>query len=515
MAGASYKLLIDWQDNGFGDRPADDVTTRVLDGRTTVVARYGRDLARQFSPISGGTLNFELNNISRDYSPENTSSPLAGYVAPGRHVQFRAIVGTTTTVLYDGYLDDFDIKPGINDRSVPVSCMDALARLRGVTVTTSLYQGLRTGEAIGHLLDAVGWPAGARDIDLGATYMPYWWLDNTDAYQALMDLVWSEGAPALVTVDGQGRIAFRDRHHRLTRTASLTAQATWRSSAVEPMLSDPITYDHGWSEIANALSVDVPVRQPDANPSQVWSSPGLLTIVANTPLTIIATGSNPFTGAILPVAGTDYTLLSGVLSMSLSQTSGQSTTITITSVGGAVIQNLALRATAIQSTAVKVTVEDAPSIAKYGRKSIDGSQLPVWANTYDAAAILTLIIAKRAERLPTLQVTMRGAAGTIRLAECLNRDLSDRVRVTESLTGLDSDCYIEQIQHAVDQGGTQHVTTFGVEKIPPVVTNPFTFDLAGAGFDQGVFMGGGIDNPATMFRFDTAGVGFDQGVFSN
>jgi hypothetical protein len=59
------------------------------------------------------------------------------------------------------------------------------------------------------------------------------------------------------------------------------------------------------------------------------------------------------------------------------------------------------------------------------------------------------------------------------------------------------------------------VTSFGVEKIPPVVTNPFTFDLAGAGFDQGQFVGGGIDNPATMFRLDTAGQGFDQGVFSS
>jgi len=514
VSRATYRLLIDWRDNGFGE-PADDITARTLDARTTVVARYGRDQSRQFSPISGGTLNFEINNISRDYSPENAASPLAGYIAPGRHVQLRATVGTTTTVLYDGYLDTFDIKPGINDRSIPTSCMDALARLRGVTVTTSLYQGLRTGEAIGHLLDAVGWPAGARDLDAGVTYMPYWWLDNVDAFQALMDLVWSDGAPALVTVDSQGRIVFRDRHHRLTRAASLTAQATWRSSTVEPVLSDPITYDHGWAEIVNSVSIDVPVRQPDAAPSQVWSSPGLLTIVAGIPLTVTATSSNPFTGAIVPVSGTDFTVLSGSLSVTLSQTSGQSTTITLNAAGGAVIQNLALRATAIQSVNTKVVVEDANSIAKYGRKSPGGSQLPAWANIYDAFAIATLIVAKRAERLPTLQVTMRGAGNALRLAECLSRNLSDRVHVTESLTGLDADCFIEQIQHAVGQGGTEHVTTFGVEKIPPIVTNPFTFDTSGQGFDQGLFMGGGIDNPATMFRFDTAGVGFDQGFFAN
>jgi hypothetical protein len=138
----------------------------------------------------------------------------------------------------------------------------------------------------------------------------------------------------------------------------------------------------------------------------------------------------------------------------------------------------------------------------------------VWANLFDAQAILQLIVAKRGERLPSLQVTMRGAGSTARLAECITRNLSDRIHLTESLTGLDADCFIEQIQHSITQGGIEHVTTFGVEKIPPVVATPFTFDLAGAGFDQGLFAGGALENPATMFRLDTAGQGFDQGLFS-
>ena len=47
------------------------------------------------------------------------------------------------------------------------------------------------------------------------------------------------------------------------------------------------------------------------------------------------------------------------------------------------------------------------------------------------------------------------------------------------------------------------------------LSNPFTFNVAGKGFDQGLFQGGGIDDPSTMFRFDTAGHGFGQGVFVN
>lgn len=513
---ATYQILVDWLANGFGGAgTADDVTARTLDQRTPLAVQYGRDQARQLSPTSPGQFNFELNNISKDYSPENTSSPIAGFVAPGRHVQLQATYGAVAVTLFDGYLDDFDLKPGINDRSVPTTCNDALGRLKGVSVTTPLYRGLRTGDAIGYLLDAVGWPAAARDLDSGASYLPFWWLDNSDAFDSLMQLADSEGPAALVTVDSQGRIVFRDRHHRLTRAASLTAQATWRSSGAEPVLSDPLTYNHGWKEIINSVSVDVPMRSIDSDLSAVWSSPGLLTVVPGTPLTITATASNPFLGAIVPVQDTDYLLVSGSVSMALSQDSGQSTTLTVTSAGGAVIQDLQLRAYAINSTSVKVTVEDAQSIAKYGRKSYDNGRLPVWANQYDAFAIASLIIAKRAERLPTLQVTMRGAGGAARLMECLTRNLSDRVHVIESLTGLDADCFVEQIQHQIGQGGPEHVTTFGLEKIPPVVTNAFTFDVAGKGFDQGAFAGGGLDVPATMFRFDTAGQGFDQGLFAN
>ncbi|HEX2551626.1 MAG TPA: hypothetical protein VHK64_08535 [Nocardioidaceae bacterium] len=511
---ATYRLFVDWKGNGSFVDAGDEVTARVLDQRSPLSVQYGRDQVRQLSPTAPGQLNFLLNNISRDYSPENTSSPLAGYVTSGRHVQLVAYNGASNTVLFDGYIDDFTIQPGINDRSVPVSCLDTLGRFKGVQITTPLYQGLRTGDAVNLVLDAVGWPAAARDIDAGATYMPFWWLDNTDAFDALTNLCDSEGPPALVTIDAAGNVVFRDRHHRLTRAASLTSQATWRSSGTEPCISDPLTYNHGWKEIINTVSMDVPIRQIDTDPTVVWSAGGVVSVDPGGTVSVSAGASSPFINAVTPVAGTDFNLVSGAVTVGLSQTSGQSTMITLTSVGGAVVQNLQLRAQAIQAPTVTVTVTDAQSVAKYGPKSLDQSRLPMWANQYDALAVLSLIIGKRAERLPTLQVTMRGAGNAARLTECLTRDLSDRIHLTESLTGLDSDCFIEQIAHAVGQGGTEHVTTFGVEKAQPIPTNVFTFDTSGQGFDQGVFGGGSLDNPATMFRFDTAGQGFDQGMFA-
>ncbi len=512
---ATYRMLVDWLDNGFGDTPRDDVTGRMLDQRSPVSVRYGRDQARQFAPTSPGELRGEIDNRSRDYSPENTASPLAGFVAPGRRVALEATTAGVTTTIYTGRTDDMDIRPGINDQSVPIVCVDALGALRGVKISTPLYRGVRTGTAIGYLLDAAGWPAADRDLDSGASYLPYWYLDDADAFEALMQLADSEGPPALVTVDPAGRIVFRDRHHRLTRSASLSSQATWRSSGVEPCISDPVTYDHGFKEIVNTISVEVPLRTVDPLLSQVWTSQGQITIGAGESLTITAKASAPFLGAITPEENTDYTLVSGAVTISLSTDSGQSTIITIAASSAAIVQDLALRAYTIQQTSITVTVEDAESVAKYGRRSLSDGRLPVWANQYDAEAILQLIIAKRAERTPTISVTMRGAGGPLRLAQCLTRDLSDRIHLTEALTGLDADCFIEQIQHTIGHGGAEHVTVFGLEKAPVIVTNPFTFNVAGKGFNDGVFLGGGLDDPESMFRFDTAGQGFNDGVFSN
>jgi hypothetical protein len=294
------------------------------------------------------------------------------------------------------------VKPEINDRSVPMTCIDTLGRFKGVSITTSLYRGLRTGDAIGYVLDALGWPTADRDLDPGASFLPYWWLDDTDAFEALMTLADSEGPAALITCDGQGRIAFRDRHHRLIQAASLTAQATWRSSGTEPCISSPTIYNHGWKEIINSATVEVPLRQVDGELSVIWNAEGQIVIASGTSLTITARSAGPFQGAVTPVQDADYTLLTGAVSISLSRTSGQSTAITIAATGDVILQDLQLRGYAITSTSVVVSSTDQQSIDRYGPKSLPDTRLPTWANIYDAKAILDLIVAQRAERLPTL-----------------------------------------------------------------------------------------------------------------
>jgi hypothetical protein len=401
---AAYKVYVDWTGNGTFTDPGDDVTSRTLDGRTPLVIRYGRDQARALSPTSPGEVNLELNNISRDYSPENSSSPLAGRVLPGRDVYIKATLAGTDYAIFNGQLDDFTVKPNLEERSIDVVCLDALGRLRGVEVSTELYSGIRTGEAIGRLLDAAGWSATARDLDVGATVMPWWWADAEDCFDAVMKLVASEGPPALITSDGNGNVVFRDRHHRLLHSASLTVQSTWRSSgSVGPVLSTPAVYNHGWKEIVNVLDFEVPLRRPADPPSVVWNSQDRISLAAGETVTLTARSSDPFYNAIVPVQDTDYTLVSGAPQISLTRSSGQSTTVTILAVGvAAIIDGLQVRATTVPTvTTVVVHAEDSTSISSYGRRSAPDGLVPVWAPVFDAQAIQELILARRADRVPT------------------------------------------------------------------------------------------------------------------
>jgi len=501
-----------WIDHLHILRVGEDVTARVLT-RSPVTVGYGRDQARALAPGRPGTAAFELNNESRDYSPENTSSPLSGDLGPGREMLIENTLDNFARTVYRGFLDDFDVSPDLESRSVQVSCLDAMGALAEVTLSTPLLFSVRTGDAIRAVLDAAGWPDDKRDIDAGASVIRWWWEEGSDAAAAIDKLVASEGPPALATVGANGSFVFRDRHHRLLRPASLTAQATFGVGTAEPVMSPPMVYDAGWRDVVNSVTFAVEERDPAPVLAVVWESEATHAIAEGETLTVTAQASDPFVAAVVPVAGTDYSLRSGAVTMSLSRDSGQAITIYIkASVGPAVLTGLRLRAYPVPVTrTVQVHAEDTTSIETHRRRSYPGDV--GWAATGDARAIAQIILARRAERAPTVSMRMLGV-NSARLNEQLSRDLSDRVHIgPEPETGVNFDAHIEQVQHTFDT--FLHQTTFGCEKAADIPANVFRFDTAGVGFGQGVFAQEGLDDPANMFRFDIAGRGFNQGLLVN
>lgn len=465
-------IAVDWGKDGSFASTGDVVTTRV---RGNIEAQFGRDQSTNLTPTVSGLGSFALDNSSKDYSPRNASSPLFGKVKPARPVKITRVVGANTYVIFYGHTDDSPINPDVESKTVGFSLVDSLADFRGQTISTPLFQGLRTGAIIDTILTAAGW-TGGRDLDTGATVVPWWWADGADVLDMLTQIVVSEGPPALLTMGPAGEIVFRDRHHRLIRTASTASQSTWRGTpGTEPVMSRGFVYDDAWRNIVNNVSISVDERAPSGTPEVVWSTDENTSLAASASTTIVLQASEPFKDAITPANGTDYQIIAGALaSVTLSRTSGQSTSITLTATGaGCTVQGMALRATSVPVVrTVQVTATDSTSITDYGQRGILNA--PVWASRQDAKGIADQAVLQRAQPLPILTVPFICAGSQdARLDALLALDLSDRVTVTEAESALTSiPFFVESITHSTE-GLTGHTVTFGLEAVPTSPTSVF------------------------------------------
>lgn len=523
VSGAEYMIGVDWdRDGSFSG--LDNLTEDVLDRGIT--SFYGRDQARQLSPASVGNAAFDVCNVSRIFSPENTSSPLFENLQPARPVRIEVLHGGVTYEVHTGRIDDFNIRADFSDRSVSFTSLDGLALLQNSFLSTEVHEAERTGTLVNVILDAVGWVAN-RSIDVGATHVPWWWEEGTDAFTALQKLVLSEGPPAIAYVAPDGTFVFRDRHHRIQDETSLVSQALFNADAVScetPIVTGfsytaPFEYEHGWRDIINHVSQEVEVRTVENMLTVVWRDEGTYMVTDGETLSLSALSSGPFMISTEdpPIIVFDSISGPGVQSISISRFSGQSVTVNITAVGGSItFSGISLRAKALSvSERSKVDEEDSTSIQNFGDKYYP-NDLP-WVNKEDAEALAQIILANYAERRPLVHMRV-SACDPEHLLQVLTRTISDRITIRNGELGLFSDFFIESVKHDIrrinTESGPVHAVTLGCERALEPIRNCFTFDVAGLGFDQGVFCGEGIDDPETVFIFDHPQNGqFDFGVF--
>ncbi len=466
----TYSIAVDWNADGDWTDGNEDVTDDVA-ALAGVAIQYGRDQSQPLAATASGNASMELDNVSEKYTPTNKASTLYGLLLPGRPVRMQVTINGVTYSLFVGHTDDSSIDPDAGAQSVQLTMLDALAKIRGQSVTTGLYRGLRTGDAINLVLDAIGWPSADRDIDTGATVLPWWWVADQDAYEALTDLVSAEGPPALLSVGSSGEIIFRDRHHRVMGTSSKSVQAIWS----ETDMADKSTVALPWSDVVNHVEFEVEERRADGELSAVWSTEDIITVADGETKVITAKGSDPFIMAQTPVEDVDYILQAGTVTISLSRTEGQVTQISIHASGGpAVLNGLALRAYAISVRArYVVSYEDTDSIAAYGRRSWPNDA--PFAGLNDVRAQAQLILAQRAQ--PTTKLTARFVSvNATELAYVVSRDLSDRIEIIGN-SALTGQFFVESISHRFD-GRVGHETVLFCESVPTVTADVFILGSA-------------------------------------
>ena len=171
---SSYRVLVDWNNDGDYDDTYDDITSDVL----SLQWRRGRDYASQLTGrSSAGKLQATLINTDGKYSPSNTSSVLTGSILPGRAVRLNSGSGEFPydfPLVFDsnpqfiGFLEEIVPDPSAKGiKTVKLTAYGALGYLNDFAPSLATQTTRRTDQAIGDILDDVGWGAGDRDLATG------------------------------------------------------------------------------------------------------------------------------------------------------------------------------------------------------------------------------------------------------------------------------------------------------------------------------------------------------------
>ncbi len=481
MSGATWEARIDLNNDGDFNDAGETVSVRPAEGtRKLLEVKRGNDPRAAGHLPRAGSASFELNNDAQTYAP-------GGNLKIGRPARIQATFSATTYDVFRGTLERPAYPPPSTfRRQVHLDAVGPFASLVGKTVSTQLYENIGTGTAIGYVLDAAGFSGALRDLDVGQATLSYWWLDNEDAYRAILELLITEGAGARLYERGDGYIVFKDRHAHLTETASTTIQTTFRSAAggTEPLLSHPFEYNDGIQDVANDVRREVFTRAEGTPLSTVWTGPTTVSLGPSQVLTFKVRGSSgdPFKAAVAPNTGDgDYVVASGsISSLTLDRTSGGNVTITVTAgAGGAVITGLRLRATpvAIASRSIaQNSYSTATSQGEYGtrayphtpRKEVAIAEAESWCNE---VAIM------RKDGIPYLTIPVKAFAHDTRMTTALARQIGDRIRVIETEQAIDVEAHVDAIAHNLDAPNAL-VTTVYARKAVAEAADVFVLDVS-------------------------------------
>jgi len=103
----TWTIAIDWERNGSFDDTYNDVTDHVISAQWFLGLRQPYQDAADNSALA-----LTLKNDDRRYSPEYSSSPLAGKLVPFRPVQIQSNDGTVTRTHWRGWVESF--QPTVN-----------------------------------------------------------------------------------------------------------------------------------------------------------------------------------------------------------------------------------------------------------------------------------------------------------------------------------------------------------------------------------------------------------------
>jgi len=463
-----YYFEISWDGTNTFTGADDNCTSDLI----SIECRRGRDYASQLTgKSSSGRLTATLKNINGKYSSFNSSSPIYGYILPGKKVRLR----TEACIIWTGYLSTI-VPAGSLDGS-PVVSLEAsgpLSRFKK-SITPPKQSGQLTGTIIDAILDEAGWSASDRTIDDGKTSIDQWYIDKIEVFEAMRQI--EETELGFLTESADGKIVYEDRHHRL-KDDYLVSQQTFTDATAELIGYNSITQQDPIREIYNDIIATVESYSTAGSSAVLWTLQETPVLAPGQSLIYWAEYPNfehdPSTGAYVdtwdtPVVGTDITQ-TGVSNSDIGVTVSKfAKSMKITIINNNVTDSATL--TLLQAQGIKViklsstsiSSSDSASQALYGTKSY---LLPAkWLQTTTTAQDYAgYIIGRYKDPVPVVGISFFANKNSSLMIEALTRNISDRITVTatgaKTELGIDDEFFIEAISHRISNSGKFHEVMF-------------------------------------------------------
>ena len=246
MPEPTYKVLVDWDDDGNFTGTYDDVTNDVVG---QVVIDRGRSDVH--GSLSIGSLGFTLNNKSKKYSPKNTSSPIYGKVLPYRKVQIQVVYDSVTYYRFTGRVISYKPSPDRVNPTVQIYCEDNLSQLEQQNITKFLPSLTTYDDIVAGVLAQAGLSPSEYDIDTipDEITTSHGWTE-TGVVEILREV--AEAGHHFFFMDGQGVLNFKFRHWALNSAA---VETYYTDEDHSKTLSRPSDMDWDDKDVVNDIIV--------------------------------------------------------------------------------------------------------------------------------------------------------------------------------------------------------------------------------------------------------------------
>lgn len=482
MSDLTWKVLVDWDGDGdFGD-VNEDVSSYFMEGDWSIGMRQPYQLVADQAKA-----NLVFKNATKDWSPEYGSGAFAGTLDIGLQVRIQSVTSAEGTInRFTGWIED--IEPSIletGDRRTRIRVLGPKRQLERANVYVELLQDVRSDEAIGTILNAVGTIVGSgeRDFEEGVSTWSYvgdTWKEGVSAARAIADLC--SGERGRFHFNAGGTAVFWNRYHLPTDTSVAGTIDALRSAG----------YKFAGDSIKNIVRIQYTPRKLSAGTAEtLWALDEATVIAPGEARDIRASfgeqdSDAKVSGLNVGTPGTaDSSLSFSPASASLAVTmeaKANSATLTLTNndtvditVDTLIVKGQKLTAYNQQS----VEAQDSASIAAYLPREMNIQASVIDESEFPKRLVEYELERRKDSRGEMSEISLMQSHNLTHVGQMVSLGVGSRINVTDAQTSHDKDYHIIGERWTVRNAGREANLTWTLE--PADTHNLFTIGVDSLG----------------------------------